>query len=315
MLNKNNINNDTGLSNNSSQNAGRFYNADGSPNVIKRGLPFLNRSNLYHTLTHMSNTKFFLLVFVSFIIINLLFAFGYSIIGYNQLKGLDNNYGVSNFSEAFFFSCQTFTTVGYGGIHPVGFAASLFAAFESLIGLLSFALITGLLYGRFSKPRAFVRFAKNAVIAPYKDISGLMIRLAPFTKHILSNANVNMTLATREMDNGRKVNKFYNLDLEIKFVNSLVFSWTVVHPITTESPFYKFTLKDFEELECEIMVFLHAFDESFNNEVMARASIKPKEIVFGAKYKPMFYPSEDKATTILDFGLMDSYEPMDLPKY
>ncbi len=87
-------------------------------------------------------------------------------IGVDHLGGMVTSSTIEKFGEAFFFSCQTFTAVGYGRINPVGFTASAVAAFEALIGLLSFALATGLLYGRFARPKAYLRFSENAVLAP-----------------------------------------------------------------------------------------------------------------------------------------------------
>ena len=191
------------------------------------------------------------------------------------------NFPLSNFAESFFFSCQTFTTVGYGRISPVSFTASAIAALEALLGLLSLALATGLLYGRFSKPVAHLRFSENALIAPFKDINALMLRVAPFKNTNLIDVEAKLTLGLIVEENGKKVNNFYQLELEYKTINSLSLSWTIVHPITEKSPLYGFTKEDFENTKGELIVFVKAFDDLFSNIVVAISSYTFSEVKHG----------------------------------
>jgi len=136
----------------------------------------------------MPRWKFFSVIILFYIVTNLFFGTLYFINGVNNLGGMTSTTPLSNFAEAFFFSCQTFTTVGYGRINPVSFSASAIAALEALLGLLSLALATGLLYGRFSKPVAHLRFSEHALIAPYKDINAVMVRVAPYKNTNLIDA-------------------------------------------------------------------------------------------------------------------------------
>jgi len=186
----------TGFGVNSENSSGRFYDRkSGSANVIKKGVGVLNRYSWYHTMLAMPIAKFLSLLLVAYIIVNLLFAGIYYMIGIDHLAGVNQGTDIKNFSEVFFFSAQTFTTVGYGRISPVGFAASAVSTFEAFLGLLSFAIATGLFYGRFSRPRAFLRFSHNALIAPYKDGTALMFRMAPYKNNVLSEAEVKVNLA------------------------------------------------------------------------------------------------------------------------
>src|SRR3569832_1633603 len=107
----------------------------------------------------------------------------------------------AKFWEAFFFSAQSLTTVGYGRLNPVGFQASVVAAVESMIGLLGFALATGLLYGRFSRPVAKILFSKNAIIAPYRGMTGFMIRIANKRKNELIEVEASMFMSYVEPEN------------------------------------------------------------------------------------------------------------------
>ena len=304
----------TGFGTNSSSTGGRFINKDGRPNVIKKGVGLLERHSWYHTMLAMKPGKFLLLIFVIYISINLVFAGIYYLIGIHHLAGVHAGSAWKNFTEVFFFSAQTFTTVGYGRISPVGFAASTVSTFEAFLGLLSFAIATGLFYGRFSRPQAFVRFSDNALIAPFRDGTALMFRLSPYKNNALSEVEVKLTLAITNEENGKLFDKFFDLELEFAKISGLALSWTIVHPIDDKSPFYGLSKEDIANTDMEIMVFLKAFDQVFSNNVITRTSYVSSEIVWGAKFKMMYHPSEDKNKTILDVSKLNEYEKMPLPE-
>ncbi len=202
------INNETGLGTNTSLSGGRFFKNNGNPNLDVTGLPFWQRLNIYHSLLSMPTWKFLLVIIGFFVMTNLIFAGLYLSIGINHLGGMVASNDAEKFGEAFFFSAQTFTTVGYGRINPIGFAASLTASMEALIGLMSFALATGLLYGRFARPRAYIRYSKNALFAPFRDGIALMYRMVPYTKNYLVNVEVKITLAVRIEEDGQQKTRF-----------------------------------------------------------------------------------------------------------
>ncbi len=295
----------TGFGNNAADYGGRFLNKDGTPNLRKTGLGFFEHFSIFHTLLALPRWKFLLMIFLFYIIINLFFAFLYLIIGIEHLGGVITLSKLEQFGEAFFFSAQTFTTVGYGRINPTGFLASTIASFEALLGLLSLAIATGLLYGRFSKPKAFVKFSDNAVIAPFNNGTALMIRLAPYKNNSLTDAEVKITLAMLVEENGKMVNKFFSLKLEVEKITALPLSWTIVHPINDESPLYQFSENDFATTTGEVFVYLKAFDDMFSNMVLARTSYTFKEIIYGAKFAVMFHRSGQEQKTILDLNKLN----------
>jgi inward rectifier potassium channel len=260
----------------------------------------------------MPRAKFLLFLLTAYIIANLFFAGIYYLIGIDHLAGVQKGSSVKNFTEVFFFSAQTFTTVGYGRISPVGFLASAVSTFEAFLGLLSFALATGLFYGRFSRPRAFLSFSHNALIAPYKDGTALMFRIAPYKNNLLSEAEVKINLAMQVEENGKMMNRFYNLDLEISKINALALSWTIVHPINEKSPLYNFNYTDMVNAKIEALVFVKAFDEVFSNTVVQRFSYIASEVIWGAKFKIMYHADEEKGRTILDLNKLNEYEKTEL---
>ncbi|HUS02582.1 MAG TPA: ion channel [Chitinophagaceae bacterium] len=302
----------TGFGTNSSDYGGRFVNKDGNANIEKKGIGFLERISWYHSLLAMPRWKFFSVIFLFFIAVNLVFAFIYYIIGIEHLGGVVPRSPLEDFVEAFFFSCQTFSTVGYGRISPVGYTITSIAALEGFLGPLSFALATGLLFGRFAKPTAYLKFSENAVIAPYQGGTALMFRIAPHKNTTLLDADAKVNLAMVVEENGKMVNKFFPLTLEFNSVTALTLSWTVVHPITPESPLYNFTKEDFSSNRGEVLIFIKAFDDMFSNIVVARTSYIFSEIVFGAKFRPMYKSSEDNQKTILHLDKINSFDPADI---
>lgn len=304
----------TGFGTNSENSGGRFYDRQtGAANVAKRGIGLLNRYSWYHTMLAMPRGKFLLLLLLIYVMINLFFAGIYYLIGINHLAGVQQGSAFKNFTEVFFFSAQTFTTVGYGRISPIGFMASAVSTFEAFLGLLSFALATGLFYGRFSRPQAFLRFSENALIAPFKDGYALMFRMAPYKNNLLSEAEVKVNLAMQIEETGRRTNQFYNLELEISKINALALSWTIVHPINEKSPLCNLSHADMLNANIEALVFVKAFDEVFSNTVIQRYSYIAPEIVWGARFRIMYHPDTNRKKTILQLDKLNDYEKVELP--
>ncbi|MEX8547456.1 MAG: ion channel [Mucilaginibacter sp.] len=286
----------------------RTINRDGTSNSRRTGLPFFRTADVYNGLINMSWAKFNLLVFAAYIILNVFFALVYLLIGIKNLDGLKpGGSGFQHFMDAFFFSAQTISTVGYGHISPSGLAASTVAALESLVGLLSFALATGLLYGRFSRPTAKIRYSKNMVVAPYHDITALMFRLANFRSNQLIELEVQVMLTYNAVIEGKAVRQFVPLELERNNINLLTLSWTVVHPITEDSPLKTIDLKFLQENEAEFIVMLKAFDDNFSQTVHSRTSYTDEEIIWGAKFLPAF-ARDERGVHVLALNKIDDME-------
>ena len=290
----------------------RLINKDGTFNVRRVGDSFLNSVNWYHRLITLSWVKFFAIVFLFYFLLNITFAGLYLLIGIEYLEGINNDHQQSDFWEAFFFSAQTLTTVGYGRISPTGFWANSVAGLEALIGLLLIALATGLLYGRFSRSVPRIRFSKNIVLAPYLDINGLMFRIIHERDSELIDLDVELTLSCRDtLPSGVKTRKYYPLELERDHVNFFPLNWTLVHPITEDSPLANSTEASLAEADAEFLIMIRAIDETFMQQVHVRYSYHYVELLWGAKFEPMFDTSAqgDIAVRVSD---IDRYRPASL---
>lgn len=299
----------TGFGSNALSSGGRFINKNGTVNVTKKGIGILNRISWYHTMLDMPSWKFLSILLLFYISVNFVFALLYFGIGIEYLNGISKTEDEwIQFGQAYFFSAQTFTTVGYGHISPTGFYTSALSSAEALIGLLSFAIATGLFFGRFSKPAVFLKFSHHAIIAPYNNGKALMFRLSPYKNTNYIDAEVSVTLGMRIEENGVMSNKFFTLDLEFQKISSLALSWTLVHPITIDSPLYGFLDSDFKTISGEIIVIIKTFDDMFSTTVATRTSYTFEEIVYGAKFNQMYAKSKNNQSTVLDLRLLDSFE-------
>lgn len=270
----------------------RVINRDGTFNVYRDHTGDFFRDS-YKWLIEMSWMKFLGLIFGLYLAINAFFAMIYLGIGLESLQGLPPEaHGFDGFLHAFYFSVQTFTTVGYGAISPVGRAAGLVSSLEALIGLMGFALATGLLYGRFSHPQARIGFSEVAVIAPFQDITAFMFRIVNMRHNVLMEMEATVMYKREVIVEGRVERRYHRLPLTLEKVTFFPMNWTLVHPITEESPFYGINEKDIAESGGEVLVLLKGFDESFSQTVYARYSYTAKEIQFGRRFERMFFTND-----------------------
>ncbi|HKB45641.1 MAG TPA: ion channel [Chitinophagaceae bacterium] len=300
------LNNDTGFSTTGNINGSRFINRDGTFNLRKTGWSFWRRYSIYYRMISIPLWQFIAIIFIFYIGINLLFTFIYIFIGAAELTGMIAKDGWKMFKEIYFFSTQTFTTVGYGRVNPVGDAASSVAAIEALTGFLSFALATGLIYGRFARPRAHLAFSDDALIAPYRGKTALMFRFVCYKEqHALTDVTVQVNLAMLIQEDGQANYKYYDLPLERSKIESLPMNWTVVHPIDEQSPLLGFSADDLKTADAELYVLVKGFNDVYSNTVLQRTSYTYDEIKINHRFTPMY--KETETGTILELHKLNKF--------
>jgi inward rectifier potassium channel len=288
----------------------RMINPDGSANVVKRGRGRIRPYDLYQRLIFMPWSHFVGGVVGLYLMVNLLFSGAYLLVGVESLSGATGISAFDQFLDAFFFSAQTVTTLGYGRIAPVGAAASTIAAIESMLGLLGFALATGLLYGRFSRPNARIKFSESAIVAPYEGKSAFMFRMVNERSSQLIEAEVQVMLSYVDLGTGKR--DFELLELEISKINLFALSWTVVHPIDEKSLLWNKNSQFLEACDAEFIILVKAFDDSFGTTVYQRRSYKFWEVQFGKKFVPMSHPTETHIE--LEMDLLSKANDAELPQ-
>jgi inward rectifier potassium channel len=300
------LNNDIGFGTTGIINGSRFINRDGTYNLRKKGWPFWDRFSVFYTMINLPVWQFIIIIVSFFFAINLAYTCIYVLIGPEQFTGFVAKTEWDVFKELYFFSTETFTTVGYGRVNPVGDAANLVAAVEAMSGFLSFALATGLIYGRFARPRAHLAFSDHAIIAPYKGKTALMFRFACYKEnHALTDVTVQVNLAMLIQEDGEPQYRYYELPLERSKIENMPMNWTVVHPINEESPLTGFSPDDLAATDVEVYVLVRGFNEVYGNFVLQRTSYTYQEIQFNRKFIPMY--KETPNGTVLELHKLSKH--------
>jgi len=266
----------------------RLLNRDGTFNVRRSGYSLLSSLSAYQALVTISWSHFALVILVSYLLLNSIFAGAYLLCGPDALHATVNDELGSGFLRAFFFSVETFATIGYGGVTPAGLAANIIVTIESLVGLLSLALATGILFARFSKPTAKIMYSRNAVIAPYRETIAFEFRIANERKNQIIELEAKVLFSRFEPFDGSASRRYYNLALERNKVAFFPLSWTIVHPIEPNSPLYGLTEQDLRETQAEFLILLTGIDETFSQTVHSRSSYRAEEVIWNARFTDVF---------------------------
>jgi len=292
----------------------RLLNRDGSFNVRREGLSVWQELSPYHFALTISWPKFIAIVGAVYLVSNILFAFAYMACGAHALTGFQYSF-FSRFWIAFFFSVETIATIGYGNIVPVTLPANLLMTFESLYGILAFALIAGIVFARFARPSAQIVFSDSAVIAPYRDMKAFMFRIVNQRRTQIVDMEARVLLARRRKDGASGAEReFIPLKLERSGVDLFPLSWTVVHPIDDESPLRDYRrAEDLVSCDSEFLVLLNGFDETVSQTVHTRSSYRGEEVIWGARFRNMFNPPAPDGSISIDVRKIHDIERVPLP--
>ncbi len=294
-----------GFTNKYEQGSKRIIDKTGGFNVIRVGA----KTHIFHDLLTMNWLRFAMNVIVFYTGVNLLFALIYLLIDFNGI-GMTSDYEVHNrFLVALFFSAQTLTTVGYGSLYPLSAIVSFLAATEAVVGLMGFAIFTGLMYGRFSKSPSGIRFSKHALMAPYKEGKGLMFRSANERTHNLISLEVRALFAVVINDNGNPTRRYQQLEIDNNKITYFPLNWTIVHPINEKSPLWGMSAEDLQDGDVEILVMINGYNETSGQQVHSKYSYTYDEIIWDAKFKIPYHFREDGAT-VFELDKLDDYEDL-----
>lgn len=283
----------------------RLLNRDGSFNVYRARANWLRRLLSYHYLLTLSWPRFFALIAAAFVLINAVFATIYYFLGPATVQG---SVGVENpFLRCFFFSVDTFATIGYGNLSPAGVAAHAVVSFESLFALMTFAVATGMVFARFSRPIANIIYSKNAVIAPYGDGTAFEFRIINGRSNELIDVTARVVLTRFEDNGGSPLRRYYSLPLERERVAFFPLAWTIVHPIDNASPLYGRTREDLIRSRAEFLILLTATDETFSQIVQSRSSYVAEEVICNVRFASLFAGKDN--TVAIDMDRFHALEP------
>lgn len=260
----------------------RLLRRDGELNLQKDALRSFRLFNLLVTMTWQ---RLFFYAFLAHIVMNLLFSALYWVTGgVACLGGMENNEKFG-FSDIFFFSTQTFTTVGYGHIHPICLSSNLISSVESFVGWLFFSVVTGLFYTKFTQPRVEVALSPTAVFDNFMGGYAFKFMLANEYENKLVDVEVTLDLIKLELVEKRYKKRFYKLFLVRSKIPFLSVPWTVVHPIDEKSPLWGLTREEFNASSMEFFVQVKVFDEAHRQVLFKEFSyFGVEEVLWGAKY-------------------------------
>jgi inward rectifier potassium channel len=270
----------------------RVINKDGTFNVRRKGATWRDVHPYLH-LINMNWPGFLAVLLLGYVAVNTLFACVYYSLGPNQLQGIDATTNMGRFLETFFFSSHTLSTVGYGNIAPKGMAASAVSSLEALAGVLGFAVATGLLFGRVSRPSARIGFSENLLVAPYQGGASLQFRVVNQRPNSLMELEARVMLMTVEMADGQPRRTYNLLRLERDKVVFFPLTWTVVHPIDAESPLWGKSAEDLARLQAEGLILIKAYDDTFSQTVLVRHSYRHDEFAWNRRFAPAFFVDDE----------------------
>jgi len=265
---------------NNAPHTNRFLDPKGRITVVRTGARDGFFSDLYHLLLVSSWPRLMSVFVIGYVAANCVFAELY-LLGADSIEGARRD----SFADAFYFSIQTMATIGYGKLVPHTWWANILVTVESFIGLLGLAVVTGLVFAKFSRPTARVLFSRVAVITRRDGVPCLMFRMANQRGNQIVEARVHVVFARNETTvEGEPLRRLRDLHF-LRDQNALfALTWTAVHPITEDSPLYRATAASLAADEVELIVSLTGLDETFSQTVHARHSYAAAEIVWGARF-------------------------------
>ena len=260
--------------------------------------------DLYHFLLTSSWPRLLALLAAVYGTANAVFAVGYLL----EPDALENA-RPGSFADAFFFSVQTMATIGYGRMVPRTLLANVLVTLETLTGLLGLAMVTGLVFAKFSRPTARVVFSQRAVVTPHDGVPSLMFRMANARGNRIVEARVRAVLARDETTaEGETMRRFHDLAL-VRDRNPLfALTWTAIHPITATSPLFGATPEGLAAMGAEVVASLVGIDETVSQTIHARHTYAAADLAWGARLRDILRRLPDGRRQV-DYARFHDVEP------
>jgi inward rectifier potassium channel len=266
----------------------------GDRDAIAHGLQTSFWSDLHHHAVTASWPRFFAAAALVFVLFNLSFASLY-LLGDDPIA----NARPGNFLDYFFFSIETFATVGYGDMHPKSAYGHAIAAFGAFVGVCALAVTTGLIFARFTRPRARVLFARTAVVAPFNGAATLMIRFANIRHNVIADASAKLWLVRSETSaEGVFYRRFLPLALTRNESPVFALSWTIMHVLDESSPLHGWSAADFAASDASLIVMFEGHDETSSQTLRARGDYLLAEVRCDHEYDDVFSFDDEGRMTI-----------------
>jgi inward rectifier potassium channel len=253
--------------------------------------------DFYHLCLTASWPKFFAAAALTFTSLNVFFACLF-LIQPNSISNLSP----PNFWGAFFFSVETIATVGYGDMHPQTFYGHVLATIEIFIGLVFVAVLTGLIFARFSKPKSRILFTDRLILSDFNGQPTLMLRAANARQNQIANATAKMHVLIQEVTlEGKKIRRIYDLDLVRSDQPMFFLTWTIMHAITPSSPLYGLTAAQMAAQDFIFLIRIVGFDESISQDIQVRQSYAHDQIVWGHQFVDVSHTDPHDHTIHIDY--------------
>ncbi|MFZ3230657.1 MAG: ion channel [Pseudobdellovibrio sp.] len=262
-------------------------------NIKKLGTQSKWTQDLYHSMLIFSWRKFFLIYVCLFTLFNIFFAFFYWIFP-ATLAGTDNS-----FWHAFVFSVQTFSTVGFGVFSPNSDWAHSVVIIESLLSVFVTALLTGLIFAKFSKPSARIIFSNNILINTFEGKRTLMLRMGNLRANQIAEAQVRMVVLKSTITaEGQHLRR--QVDLNLVRSSSLFFAltWSVMHIIDESSPLFGMTHQELIDQDVEVGISVIGYDSTFSQSIHANCIYSPNDMIFDKYFEDVFTSVNGKVVSL-----------------
>ncbi len=249
-------------------------------NVVKVGLERRTFEDIYHFMMEASWKRLFVIIAAMYLGTNAVFASLYLLAG-DSIVGAERG----SFSDAFFFSVQTLSTVGYGVMAPKGAIGSILVTLEAFIGLLGMAMASGLMFFKFARPTARVIFSSKVIISTRNGRPCLVLRTANGRGNELVEATLRISVLKPEVTaEGERMRRFHDLVLERSQTPLFTMTWTVIHVIDEQSPLFGETEASLHAMNVRFIVTLTGIDGTFAQTVYARNNYFADDIVWGGRF-------------------------------